>query len=68
MSDLTDAVREIREARPAYEEAESYYFGRVGEVFASPAIRRKLERTSGNHRVNLAKRPVDAVLDRLKLV
>lgn len=67
MSDLTDAVTAIRDARAAYEEAEAYYYGRVGEVFASPAIKRQLERTSGKHRINLAKRPVDAVLDRLKL-
>jgi hypothetical protein len=67
MSDLMDAVTAIRDARAAYEEAEAYYYGRVGEVFASPAIKRRLEKTSGKHKINLAKRPVDAILDRLEL-
>ncbi|CAO5167234.1 hypothetical protein FAIPA1_20008 [Frankia sp. AiPs1] len=37
-------------------------------MWASQSIRRKLERGAGRHRINLARRPVDAVLDRLKLV
>lgn len=68
MSDLTYAVAEIREARGAYETAERYYEGEVAEVFASPAIRKRLEQTSGEYGVNLACRPVDAVLDRLELL
>ncbi len=68
MSDLTDAVRAIREARADYDTAMSYYRGEVGEIFASPAIQRKLERAGANFRVNLACRPVDAVLERLRLL
>ncbi|KPM55747.1 hypothetical protein ACG83_10750 [Frankia sp. R43] len=68
MSDLTAAVCAIREARPGYEEAMAYYRGQVDEVFASPAIRKKLQATGAHYKINLACRPVDAVLERLRLL
>lgn len=67
MSDLTDAIRTIRESREQYQKAQDYYDGRIREVFASPTIRRRLERTGMAYRINMARRPVDAVLDRLEL-
>ncbi|WP_018502996.1 phage portal protein [Parafrankia discariae] len=67
MSDLSEAVAAIREARPAYEEALAYYEGKVGEVFASRAVAHRLRKSAPQYRLNLARRPVAAVLDRLTL-
>ena len=67
MSDLLTAVNEIRENAHDYRRAEDYYYGRVGELFASPQVRRALRGQSGGFDVNLAARPVDAVLDRMRI-
>jgi hypothetical protein len=68
VSDLLRAVREIREHVAEYKLAEDYYFGRVGELFTSDsAVARRLAQASNGFRVNLARRPVDAVLDRMKI-
>lgn len=66
MSDLIEALTELRDARPDYEEAESYYEGRAEERFASDFMEKLL---GGSHdfKINLACRPVDAVLDRLEI-
>jgi hypothetical protein len=69
VSDLTDAVAEIRDARPGYEEAESYFRGRAWERFPNPALRRALASSPDvQHAVNFARKPVTAVLERLKLL
>ncbi|MDQ3760984.1 MAG: phage portal protein [Actinomycetota bacterium] len=67
MSDLTTAVYEIREHADDYWLAENYYWGRVAELFVSPTVKRALRHAVGGFDLNLARRPVDAVLDRLKI-
>jgi hypothetical protein len=66
MSDLMEALTALRDARPDYEEAESYYEGRAEERFASAFMKQVLG-GSRDFKVNLACRPVDAVLDRLEI-
>ncbi|WP_204042747.1 phage portal protein [Acrocarpospora phusangensis] len=67
IEDLIPALAELRAARPAYEEAEMYREGEAPEKFASPAIQRALRGGTKDFAVNLAARPVDAVLDRLEI-
>lgn len=65
-ADLMRAVHEIRENAPAYRLAEAFYLGTVEEAFCSEAVRRALHGAAeGDFDINLARRPVDAVLDRL---
>lgn len=68
MSDLMMAVNEIRDHADDYHLAEQYYEGSVGEVFCSPVVRRALRGALGGFDINLARRPVDAVLDRIKIL
>jgi len=68
MSDLMRAVDEIREHAEDYRLAEQYYEGTVGELFCSPVVRRALRGSLGGWDINLARRPVDAVLDRIKIL
>ena len=68
MSDLLHAVSEIREHAERYQLAEEYYNGTVGELFCSPAVDRALRGARGGFDINLARRPVDAVLDRVQIV
>lgn len=67
MSDLSLAVKEIDKAREAYQLANDYYEGRVGEVFASPKIRAMLKDSASYYKVNLAAKPVNAVLNGLEV-
>ncbi len=67
IEDLIPAYAELRAARPAYDQAEMYREGDVPERFASDAIQRALRGGSRDFAVNLAARPVDAVLDRLEI-
>jgi hypothetical protein len=66
MTDLMMALGELRAARPAYEEARTYYKGLAKERYASAFMQRLLG-GSESFRINLACRPVDAVLDRLEI-
>lgn len=65
MSDLVTAVQEIREHADAYRLAGDYYEGNVAELFVSPTVRRALRNAVGGFDLNLARRAVDAVLDRM---
>lgn len=67
MSDLTRAVEEIREHADGYRLAEQYYNGEVGEKFTSQAVQRALRKAVNQFDINLASRPVDARLDRIKI-
>lgn len=67
MSDLIAAVETIRQHAHDYHLAEQYYEGSVGEVFCSAAVRRALRGATGEFDINLARRPVDAVLDRIDI-
>lgn len=66
-SDLMSAVQEIREHADRYRLAADYYNGEVGEMFSSPAVQRALRKSAGGFGVNLARRPVDARLDRIRI-
>lgn len=67
MSDLTRAVSEVKAALPKYRQAHGFYDGSVNEVFSSPLLARLIGSTARDFNINLARRVVDAVLDRLKI-
>lgn len=66
-ADLIEGFRELQVALPAYEKAEAYYRGTIGELYSSPRIARVLAYTDNRYRVNFAKTPVDVVADRLEI-
>lgn len=68
MSDLMHAVAEIRAHSPEYTRGWDYYQGDIPEVFVSAAVKRALKGEVCEFDVNLARRPVDAVLDRMRIV
>jgi hypothetical protein len=65
VTDLVESLTELDAAAPAYEEAMTYYLNESPERFASDATARKLAGTADRYRVNCARTPVDAVVDRL---
>ena len=65
--DLAEALKEMRKARADYDKAEDYYSADVPEIFASQRMRRAMRRSGINYQLNLAKIPVDSVVDRLDL-
>lgn len=67
MSDLEFAIHEIRENNTEYTTAEDYFYGRMGEVFASPAIQKQISKSAQGFKVNFAKKPVTARLKLLKI-
>jgi hypothetical protein len=66
-ADLMYGIEELKEARPAYDQAQTYYDGKVPEVFTSIRIRRALAANGIDFDLNFAKTPVDAVTDRLEI-
>jgi hypothetical protein len=60
-------IEQLDDARPDYREAQAYYDGDVPEIFASARLRRALEDTGVDFRLNFAKTPVDAIVDRLEI-
>ncbi len=68
MGDIATLLTEIFRAEPAYLKAEAYSDGTVSEVWATEKIGNLLSKSAGRYRVNIARRPIDAVLDRLELV
>lgn len=60
-------IEALDDARPDYRKAQKYYDGDVPEIFASARLRRALEDTGVDFRLNFAKTPVDAVVDRLEI-
>ncbi len=60
-------IEQLDEARPNYRQAQDYYDGTVPEIFASARLRRALEDTGVDFRLNFSKTPVDAVVDRLEI-
>lgn len=66
--DLLSGWAEMQAALPAYEAAEEYFDGEVGEVFASQRVRTLIESTGENYRFNLAKTPVKVMADRVELI
>lgn len=67
LQDLDEALESLHEAMPEYKKAEAYYEGRVGEKFLSEAVQRLLSGSATDFNVNLAKRVVDAVVDRMMI-
>ncbi|MFC5947066.1 phage portal protein [Pseudonocardia lutea] len=67
MDDLTAGLSALAESQESYETAHRYYKGSVAEVFASPRMRRAIRNSGVDVRFNFAKKPVDAVADRLEL-
>lgn len=67
MFDLMHALHEMAEHEPDYRAAVSYYEGTAPEFFASARLRRRLQAGSKHFRVNLAKTPVDVIVDSLSI-
>jgi hypothetical protein len=55
-------------ALPDYQEAEDYYEGDVGEVFANATLAAKIASTGERYRFALASIPVEMLADRIELV
>ena len=66
-SDLMYGIEELKEARPGYDQAQTYYDGKVPEVFTSVRLRRALAAHNIDFDLNFAKTPVNAVTNRLKI-
>jgi hypothetical protein len=66
-ADLMYGIEELKEARPGYDKAQTYYDGTVPEVFTSTRIRRALAARGIDFDLNFAKTPVNAVTDRLEI-
>lgn len=66
-ADLMYGIAELKEARPGYDQAQTYYDGKVPEVFTSTRIRRALRAHDIDFDLNFAKTPVNAVTNRLKI-
>lgn len=69
-ADLIDGWKELVQARPGYEEADKYYSGNLGEVFASPRIMWLLKKAGATSvkDFNYAHIPVDTIANRLHVV
>lgn len=68
MGDIATLLAEIFDAEPEYLKAERYSRGKVREVWASRRVAKAMRRSADKYRVNIARRPIDAVLDRLKII
>lgn len=67
MSDLTYAVEEIGVALPAYVVSHKMFEGDAKEVFASDKIKALIGRSANHYRVNVARKPVTTLHDRLEV-
>jgi hypothetical protein len=66
-ADLSTALTELKQHHGGYSKAEDYAAGEVSEVFASVRLRRALRRSGLTYQFNLAKTPITAVVERLKI-
>ncbi|WP_326779715.1 phage portal protein [Streptomyces longwoodensis] len=66
-ADLMFGIEELQEARPGYDQAQTYYDGKVPEVFTNARLRRALAAHRIDFDLNFAKTPVNAVTDRLEI-
>ena len=66
-ADLMYGIEELRESRHGYDQAQTYYDGKVPEVFTSVRLRRALAAHDIDFDLNFAKTPVNAVTNRLKI-
>lgn len=67
MGDIQMLLAEIFRAEPAYEKAKLYSDGEMTEVWATAKLGKMLSRSANRYPVNIARRPIDAVLDRLEI-
>jgi len=67
VSDLTHAVSEIGEALPAYVVSHKMFEGDAKEVFASDKLKSLIGQSASFYRVNVARKPVTALHDRLEV-
>jgi hypothetical protein len=67
MGDITMLLNEIFAAQPAYLKAKTYSDGEMHEVWATNKLGRMLSKSANRYPVNIARRPIDAVLDRLQI-
>lgn len=65
--DLMYGIAELQDARPGYDQAQTYYDGKVPEVFVNARLRRALQAKNIDFDLNFAKTPVNAVTNRLKI-
>lgn len=65
--DLLEGLDAMDEAEPGYLEAKAFYDGTAKEYFASQRIARKIGRSGEVFRLNIAKKAVTAVTDRLEI-
>jgi hypothetical protein len=65
--DIVAGLEELAEAEPEYRKAKDYFDGTTPEFFASARIRRKLAAQGSRFRVNLAKKAVTNVLNRMEI-
>ncbi|MGW5175895.1 phage portal protein [Streptomyces sp. NPDC004082] len=66
-ADLMHGLNELQAARPEYDLAQTYYDGKVPEVFVNARLRRALQANHVDFDLNFAKTPVNAVTNRLKI-
>ena len=66
-ADLMQGIQALQGARPDYDQAATYYEGKVPEVFTSIRIRRALARFDIDFDLNFARTPVNAVTNRLSV-
>lgn len=66
-SDLITTIREILAAAPGYEKAERYWRGTASEVFSDPNLHTILGSNTNRFKVNIARRPITALMDRLEI-
>jgi hypothetical protein len=65
--DLLDGLRELAEAEPGYIEAQQNFENTAPEFFADRKLARKIGESGKRFRVNIAKKPVTTVTDRLEI-
>jgi hypothetical protein len=65
--DLQHGLDELENAAEAYHKAERYFEDTVPEVFASLRLRRAMQATGTDFRINFARIPVTSVVNRLEI-
>lgn len=67
VSDVLEGLEALAEAEPGYRDAKNYFEGTTPEYIASAALARRLAAQGSKFRINLAKKPVTAVTDRMEI-
>lgn len=67
LADLMVGMVKIAEAEQGYTDAHNYFTGEVDEFFASAKLAARVAKTGSKFRVNVARKPVTSVTDRLEI-